>query len=120
MRTWLFRIIPPVLMLLSATAIVRAEAAASAPQQPGTAAQAAGESQLGRGLGMIGVCIGAGISIIGGGIGIGRIGASCVEAIARQPEASGTVFAPMIITAAMVEGGMLFAVVICLLAMMRL
>jgi F-type H+-transporting ATPase subunit c len=42
-----------------------------------------------------------------------------VEAIARQPEASGTMFAPMIITAAMIEGTTLFAIVICLLSVLK-
>lgn len=55
--------------------------------------------------------IGAGLAIVGAGIGIGRIGGSTVEAIARQPEAAGTMFTPMIITAAMIEGAAFFAVI---------
>ncbi|MFA6134940.1 MAG: ATP synthase F0 subunit C [Phycisphaerae bacterium] len=74
----------------------------------------------GKGLGIFGVCLGAGVAIIGGGIGIGRVGGQCVEGIARQPEAAGAMFAPMIITAGMIEGGMLFALVICILGMLRL
>jgi F-type H+-transporting ATPase subunit c len=70
---------------------------------------------LGKGIGVIGACFGAGLAAVGGGLSIARIGSTCVESIARQPEASGSMFAPMIITAAMVEGGMLFAVVVCLL-----
>jgi len=70
---------------------------------------------IGKGLAVLGACLGAAGVTIGGGLGIGRIGGTCVEAIARQPEASGSMFAPMIITAAMIEGGMLFALVICLL-----
>ncbi|MCA9243103.1 MAG: hypothetical protein KDA32_04045, partial [Phycisphaerales bacterium] len=45
--------------------------------------------------------IGAGLAILGAGIGIGRIGGSTVESIARQPDSAGAMFTPMIITAAM-------------------
>ena len=57
--------------------------------------------------------LGAGLAAIGAGIGIGRIGASAMEAMARQPEAAGTIRMSMIIMAAFVEGVALFAVVIC-------
>lgn len=60
--------------------------------------------------------IGAGLVLIGGGLGIGRIGGSAVESIARQPEAAGQISTAMIITAAMVEGATLFGVVVCMLA----
>ncbi len=60
--------------------------------------------------------IGAGLVIIGGGIGIGRIGAAAVESMARQPEAAGQINTAMLITAAMVEGATLFAVLGCFLA----
>ena len=63
--------------------------------------------------------LGAGISIgfgaIGAGIGIGKIGSSAMEAIARQPEASGDIRNNMIISAALIEGVALLAVVVCLL-----
>ncbi|RPI62246.1 MAG: hypothetical protein EHM48_04390 [Planctomycetaceae bacterium] len=70
---------------------------------------------IGQGLAIMGSAIGAGLAVVGGGLGIGKIGGSILESIARQPEVSGSLFAPMIITAAMVEGGMLFAIVISLL-----
>lgn len=63
----------------------------------------------------IGACIGAGLAIIGAGLGIGRIGGQAVEAIARQPEAGGRVFNAMIISAALIEGAALFTVIVCLL-----
>ena len=44
------------------------------------------------GLGIAGICIGCGLVIIGAGIGIGLIGKSAVESIARQPEAAGSMF----------------------------
>lgn len=59
----------------------------------------------------LGAGIGAGLALIGAGIGIGRIGGSTVESIARQPEAAGQMFTPMIITAAMVEGAAFFAII---------
>lgn len=57
----------------------------------------------------------AGLAVIGGGLGIGKIGSSAVEAIARQPEAAGPIGTNMILTAALVEGATLFAVVVGLL-----
>ena len=48
--------------------------------------------------------VGAGLIVIGAGIGIGKIGGSAMEAIARQPEASGKIQGAMIIAAALIEG----------------
>jgi len=48
--------------------------------------------------------IGAGIIVIGAGMGLGKIGGSAMEAIARQPEASGKIQTAMIIIAALLEG----------------
>ncbi len=62
--------------------------------------------------------IGAGLAVIGAGIGIGRIGGSAVEATARQPEAASTIQTQMILTAALIEGVALFAVVLCLLGVL--
>jgi len=63
-----------------------------------------------------GGAIGAGIAVLGAGIGIGNIGKGAVESIARQPEASGDIRANMILTAAFVEGVALFGVIAGLLA----
>ena len=59
--------------------------------------------------------IGAGLVVIGAGIGIGLIGRAAMEAIARQPEASGKIQTSMIIIAALLEGVSLFAVIVCML-----
>jgi len=59
--------------------------------------------------------IGAGLAVIGAGIGIGLIGGKAAEAIARQPEAFSMIQTVMIITAAMIEGVALFAVVVALI-----
>ena len=67
----------------------------------------------------MGVGIGAGIvgglAVLGAGLGIGKIGASANESTARQPEMGGRIFTNMILTAALVEGVALFAVVVSLL-----
>ena len=62
--------------------------------------------------------VGAGIAAVGAGIGIGLIGASALESIARQPEILGEIRANMILAAALVEGVALFAVIICLLVVL--
>jgi F-type H+-transporting ATPase subunit c len=59
--------------------------------------------------------IGAGLAVLGAGFGIGRLAASALEAIGRQPEAVGDLRTTMIIAAALVEGVTLFALVICFL-----
>lgn len=69
--------------------------------------------------GYLGGAIGAGLAAIGAGIGIGKIGQSAMEGIARQPEASGDIRTTMIIAAALVEGVALFAAVICLLVVLK-
>lgn len=60
--------------------------------------------------------IGAGLAVIGAGLGIGIIGKAAMEAIARQPEASSQIQMAMIIAAALIEGVALFAVVVALIA----
>ena len=64
----------------------------------------------------VGACLGAGLAAIGAGLGIGKIGASAMESIARQPESSNDIRANMIVIAALVEGVALFAIIVCLLA----
>ena len=63
----------------------------------------------GVGVSKLGAAIGAGLAVIG------KIGGSAMEAIARQPEASGDIRMNMIIAAALIEGVALLAVVVCLL-----
>lgn len=69
------------------------------------------------GLLQLGACIGAALAAIGAGIGIGKIGAAAMEAIARQPESAGDIRSNMIVIAALVEGVALFAVIVCILAL---
>lgn len=68
---------------------------------------------------ILGAAIGAGLAAIGVGIGIGLIGAKAVEGVARQPEVSGKIQISMLVAAALIEGVGLFALVICILALMR-
>lgn len=63
-----------------------------------------------------GAAIGAGIVAIGAGLGIGKLAASAMEGIARQPEAGGEIKGGMLVAAALIEGVSLFGVVVCLLA----
>lgn len=67
----------------------------------------------------LGGAIGAGLAVMGGAAGIGRIGGSAVESMARQPEATGNINTAMIITAAMIEGATLFAVLGCFMAAIK-
>lgn len=69
------------------------------------------------GLDRLGACIGAGIIAIGAGMGIGKIGASAMEAIARQPESASDIRSNMIVIGALVEGVALFGVIVCLLTL---
>jgi len=66
-------------------------------------------------LAWLGAGIGAAISVIGAGLGIGELAASALEAMGRQPEAAGPIRTAMIIAAALIEGIAFFALVICIL-----
>ena len=63
----------------------------------------------------LGAAFGAGLVIIGAGIGIGRIGVAAVESMARQPEVAGNIQTAMIISAALIEGATFFALIVCML-----
>jgi len=75
-------------------------------------AASGGFDVMGKGLG---AGIGAGLSVLGGGLGIGRLAASAMEGTARQPEASGDIRLGMIIAAALIEGFTFFGIVVALL-----
>ena len=67
----------------------------------------------GMSLAKVGAAIGAGLAAIG----IGKIGANAMDAIARQPEQTGNIRTNMIVIAALIEGVALFAIIVCLLAL---
>jgi F-type H+-transporting ATPase subunit c len=62
-----------------------------------------------------GGAFGAGLVIIGAGLGISRIGASAVESMSRQPEVAGNIQTAMIIAAALIEGATFFGLIVCML-----
>jgi F-type H+-transporting ATPase subunit c len=82
---------------------------------PAMAQTSAGGSTSLPGTTQYGLGIGAGLVIIGAAIGFGRIGASALESMARQPEVAGDIRGAMIVIAALLEGATFFALLICLL-----
>ena len=66
---------------------------------------------------MLGMILLQAAAAIAAGIGIGKIGSSAMDAIARQPEASGDIRSNMIVIAALVEGVALFAVIVCVMSL---
>jgi F-type H+-transporting ATPase subunit c len=63
--------------------------------------------------------LGAGLVVIGGGLGIGKLASSAMEATGRQPEATGAIRTSMIIAAALIEGLSFFGLVICILLALK-
>jgi F-type H+-transporting ATPase subunit c len=63
---------------------------------------------------LAGSAFGAGLIILGAGFGIGKIGATAVESMARQPEVAGSIQTAMIIAAALIEGATFFALIVCI------
>jgi len=76
------------------------------------------QAATGAAIGKMGAAIGAGLAAIGAGIGIGKIGGSAMESIARQPEMAGNIRTSMLIIAALIEGVALFAVIVCMLILL--
>jgi F-type H+-transporting ATPase subunit c len=99
------------LVLVVCLMALPAFAAEGTPATSTAAVSAPSNFPVGAGLAVIG----AGLSILGAGIGIGRIGGSACESIARQPEMAAAVQTAMIIAAALIEGLAFFALIICFL-----
>lgn len=93
--------------LCLAVLLLASPAMAQEPAAEGAAAASAGISfdTFGKG-------IGAGLVILGAGLGIGRIGGQAVEGMSRQPEAAGGIQTGMIIAAALIEGATFFALIL--------
>jgi F-type H+-transporting ATPase subunit c len=99
------------MMCLAVTAIASvamAQAPAAAPAAAATATPANYSMNLG-------AALGAGVVILGAGLGIGRIGGQAVEGMSRQPEAAGNIQTAMIIAAALIEGATFFALIVVLI-----
>ena len=103
------------LLVLAQAATTQAAAAATH-----VAAAASNNNLIGVGIGMAGALIGGGLGVAGAGRGIGTIGGSACEAIARQPEATGRIQTNMIISAALIEGFTFFLLAISFLVWNKL
>lgn len=66
-------------------------------------------------LGKAAAALGAALAALAAGYGIGKIGSTATESIARQPEAAGDIRSSILILSAMIEGAALFAIIVCLL-----
>jgi len=101
-------------MVLAATAAIASaeEGGDTQPPSPAPTVTQQSSSSVWRALG---ACFAAAGAAAGGGLAIAKIGSKCLDSMARQPEAAGQMFGPMLIAAAMVEGAMLFAILVCLL-----
>ncbi len=64
---------------------------------------------------MVGASLGAGLAVIGAGIGIGMLGGKAMDGMARQPEVAGRIQTGALILAALIEGATLFAIVVAFL-----
>lgn len=93
-------------VLAVASAVLLVTAAPAMAQTAPTSSSFAGAG-LGAGLG-------AALTIVGAGIGFGRIGAAALESMARQPEIAGRIQTAMIVIAALLEGATFFALLVCL------
>ena len=71
--------------------------------------------EFGNSLAHLSAGIGAGLAVIGGAAGIGRLAAAAMDGSARQPQVLGEVRTTMVIAAALIEGATLFALVVCIL-----
>lgn len=104
------------LLLVTLTVLAApALAAETAPPAAGAPAGAAATVAPANGWKLLGASFGAGLIILGAGVGIGWIGSSTVASMARQPEVAGNINTAMIIAAALIEGVTFFALIVCLL-----
>lgn len=98
-----------------AVVVVFLAIATPAMAQEGTGEGEEGAAKDKRALIYLGGAFGAGIVILGAGYGIGKIGSSAVESMARQPEVAANIQTAMIIAAALIEGATFFALIVCML-----
>jgi F-type H+-transporting ATPase subunit c len=106
------------MMLCLAVLLIAAPACAqdgAADEAAAMAAAKAARAAVPGGAMNLGAAFGAGLVIIGAGLGIGRIGGQAVEGMSRQPEAAGNIQTAMIISAALIEGATFFALIVCML-----
>jgi F-type H+-transporting ATPase subunit c len=99
-----------VVMLLAAPTFAQGTAEQKPEAAPAASATPAFSMNLG-------AAFGAGLIILGAGLGIGRIGASATESMARQPEVAGKIQGAMVVAAALIEGATFFALIVCILTL---
>ena len=75
------------------------------------------QAAAGAAMGNAGIALGAAIAVVGAAMGLGKIGQSAMESIARQPQAAGDIRSSMILIGAFMEGVSLLAGIVCLLAL---
>ncbi len=107
------------LLLLAAPALAEDEPGPGTT--PGSAASPAAPAGMSAKTSLIflGAAFGSGLIIIGAAFGIGKIGSAAVESMARQPEVAGNINTAMIISAALIEGVTFFALIVCLIDLLR-
>ena len=74
------------------------------------------QTVAGAALGKAGAAVAAALAAFAAGYGIGKVGSSAMEAIARQPESAGNIRSSMIVVAGLIEGAALLGIIVCLLA----
>lgn len=103
-----------VLLLAAAPIMAQEKAAEEKATAQENAVSAPGMASQGGFSIFLGGAFGAGLVIIGAGLGIGRIGATAVESMARQPEVAANIQAAMIVAAALIEGVTFLALIVCM------
>jgi len=102
-------------LLLALGALAAPAPAQENSERPESAMTAAETMDWPQAVAVLGSSLAAALAAAGGAYGVAKIGSGCIESIARQPEAARDMFAPMVVSAGMVEVGMLFAILVCLL-----
>lgn len=75
------------------------------------------QAAMGASLAKVGAAFAACAVVFAAAWGIGRIGSTALESMARQPEAAGDIRSGMVLAAALIEGVAMFAVVVCFLVL---
>jgi F-type H+-transporting ATPase subunit c len=76
------------------------------------AAEAAPAADNNKGLIGLGAALAIGLAALGGGMGQGRAAASALDGIARNPQAAGKIFMPMIVALALIESLVIYGLII--------
>src|SRR5438270_1509456 len=97
----------PKLLAPVATFVLAVLASPAAFAQPG-----GGAADSSRGFIALGAAFAIGLAALGGGLGQGRAAASALDGIARNPQASGKIFVPMIVALALIESLVIYGLLI--------